>query len=167
MSRFLRHSRNSITAGFPGQPGLKPNVPERVERGRDHMESVKVKDRRLEKANRPHDGSNGHILSLLWAGSSGLFLEAFGDLLEQLPEALEAAVGRANADGSLVKGKLVLHVWLTCKQGPHRSPAWALCVERFLRDYVTRQVTVVLHHLRSGPHDSRGPCARPCNSCGP
>ena len=59
----------------------------------DDMEGEKIKDPRLGKANRRHDGSNGYILSLLWAGSSQLFLEAFEDLLEQLPEALEAAVG--------------------------------------------------------------------------
>ena len=73
-------------------------------------------------------------------------MDAFGSVLAQLPEALRTAARRARWSRHY-PGLRILNDWATCRQGRHRSTAFARCIRVFRREHVTDGVSIAFHHL--------------------
>ena len=94
----------------------------------------------------------------------GIIGNAWMDILSQLPHAAAHARRRAERQGR--EHLPELHVLVTCLKSRHRAEMKAGWMSQAFRTFLdVGGVEIIRHHLRAGPHDSRGRCGCHIDNC--
>ena len=123
-----------------------------------------------------HDGSCGMLQATLKRApeEEEKIKQMLIDLSEQLGPGVLAALDRAYTttkdpdphEDNAHRFEKILNILCTCKSGRHRAEVGAWLIRAVFEALFDVEVVVIRrHHLRSGPHDNRGPCGCAQNFC--
>ena len=115
---------------------------------------------------RTHDGSCGMMqFEQLESERNRVILgNAWKDILSQLPDAAAHARRRAERQGRDHQPEL--HLLVSCLKSRHRAEMTSGWAQQAFRPFLdVADVEIRRHHLRPGPHESRGRCGCHIDDC--